>query len=107
MPLAKKQSSADQSTYSQAVNETIGTLTGTQYCMDKQERPMTKDDYWRRREERDIRRDKDMAWSGMAQAVLNSAGIIQFNADNTVAGLVALVTKVTDLLLNERDKRNS
>lgn len=68
--------------------------------------PMTKDDYWRRREERDIQRDKDMAWSGLAQAALTSVGLVQFNTGNTVEGLVELVAKTTNLLLAARDKRN-
>lgn len=69
--------------------------------------PMTKDDYWRRREERDVQRDKDMAWSGLAQAALTSVGLVQFNTNNTIEGLVELVVKTTDLLLAARDKRNS
>lgn len=70
-------------------------------------RPMTKDDYWRSREERDIKRDKDMAWSGLAQAALGSVGIVQLNTTNTLEGFVELVVKATDLLLQARDKRNS
>jgi len=69
--------------------------------------PMTKDDYWRRREERDVQRDKDMAWSGLAQAALDSVGLVQLNTENTLEGFVALVVKATDLLLQARNKRNS
>lgn len=69
--------------------------------------PMSKDDYWRRREERDTQRDKDMAWSGLAQAALDSVGLIQLNTTNTLEGFVELVVKATDLLLAARDKRNS
>lgn len=67
--------------------------------------PMTKDDYWRRREERDAQRDKDMAWSGLAQAALDSVGIVQLNTTNTLEGFVELVVKATDLLLKARDSR--
>lgn len=69
--------------------------------------PITKDDYWRRREERDVQRDKDMAWSGLAQAALTSVGLVQLNATNTAEGLVDVVVQVTELLLAARDKRNS
>ena len=58
-------------------------------------------------EERDVQRDKDMAWSGLAQAALDSVGLVQLNTENTLEGFVALVVKATDLLLQARDKRNS
>ena len=67
--------------------------------------PMTKDDYWRRREERDVQRDKDMAWSGLAQAALGSPFVGQLNMDNTEEGLVTLVCRITDKLLKSRDSR--
>lgn len=67
----------------------------------------TKDEYWTNREERDIQRDKDMAWSGLAQASLASVGLLQLNMTNTLEGYLELVVKATDLLLQARDKRNS
>jgi len=69
------------------------------------QKEMTKDDYWRRREERDAQRDKDMAWSGLAQAVLQSVAAAQMNIENTEDGLVALVARITDKLLKVRDNR--
>jgi len=67
----------------------------------------SKDEYWTNREERDIHRDKDMAWSGLAQAALSSVSVAQLNVDNTKEGLVKLVAELTALLLKERDAFNS
>lgn len=44
----------------------------------KREAPMTKDDYWRRREERDIRTGECMRLSGVLQALLGSVNFGQF-----------------------------
>ena len=65
--------------------------------------PMTKDDYWRNREARDVERDAHMAWSGLAQAALNSVSVAQLNVENTEDGLVDLVTRITNKLLAKRD----
>lgn len=43
------------------------------------ERPMTKDDYWRRREERDIATGERMGKAGAWQAAIMSQGLIQYN----------------------------
>jgi hypothetical protein len=67
---------------------------------------LTKEEYWDRKEARDIQRDKDMAWSGLAQAALSSVGVIQLNADNTEDGLVSLIVRITDKLLKARDSHN-
>lgn len=95
------------------VDVELPTIVGQPVSRHARETLITKDDYWRRREERDIQkedrqvqRDKDMAWSGLAQAVIQSVGIIQFNTAGTVEGLVELTVRVTDLLLQARDKRN-
>jgi len=40
--------------------------------------PMTKDDYWRQREERDISKDKHIRLSGILQALLNSVNFGQY-----------------------------
>lgn len=66
---------------------------------------MTKDDYWRRREERDIETSKNMAWSGLAQAALMSVSVCQLNIDNTEDGLVDLVSRLTNKLLAKRDNK--
>ena len=66
--------------------------------------PLTKESYWDRKEERDIQRDKDMAWSGFAQAAMQSVGIIQFNTEGTLDGLVNLAAQVADKLVERRNK---
>jgi glutamate synthase domain-containing protein 2 len=78
----------------------------TKTAVEKGKTPLTKEGYWDRKEERDIQRDKDMAWSGLAQAALSSVGVIQLNADNTEDGLVSLVVRITDKLLKARDNHN-
>jgi hypothetical protein len=40
--------------------------------------PMTKDNYWRQREERDIAKDKHIRLSGILQALLNSVNFGQY-----------------------------
>ena len=80
-------------------------LGGTHKAGDRAKAPLTKEGYWDRKEERDIQRDKDMAWSGLAQAALGSVGVIQLNAENTEDGLVSLVVRITDKLLKARDSR--
>jgi hypothetical protein len=90
-------------TLSQSIPARIG---GEHKAGDKAKAPLTKEGYWDRKEERDVQRDKDMAWSGLAQAALASVGVIQLNADNTEDGLVSLVVRITDKLLKARDSRN-
>jgi hypothetical protein len=122
MPLLKKSSQTAAEVVAaslQAQGQSVQTMTqtsdasapkrigGTRKAGDKVEAPMTKDDYWRRREERDVQRDKDMAWSGLAQAALDSIGLVQLNTSNTLEGFVELIVKATDLLLQARDKKNS
>ncbi len=115
MPLLKKAPTATES------NSAIGTMakaaeTGTPEQLTQvaaakkavtKRIATTKDEYWTNREERDIQRDKDMAWSGLAQAALDSVGLLQLNTTNTLEGFVELVVKTTDLLLKARDKHNS
>jgi hypothetical protein len=67
---------------------------------------LSKEEYWDRKEDRDIQRDKDMAWSGLAQAAIASPYVAQFNLENTEDGLVDLVVRITDKLLKARDARN-
>lgn len=81
-------------------------IGGMHKAGDKANAPLTKDSYWDRKEERDIQRDKDMAWSGLAQAAISSPYVAQFNMENTEDGLVALVVRITDKLLKARDEHN-
>lgn len=89
-------------------------LGGTRKAGDKPAPHLSKEEYWDRKEARDIeyhersiQRDKDMAWSGLAQAGLDSVGLVQLNTENTLEGFITLVVKATNLLLQARDKRNS
>lgn len=45
---------------------------------DKATAPMTKDEYWRQREERDIEKDKHIRLSGILQALLGSVNFGQY-----------------------------
>jgi hypothetical protein len=108
MPLLKKGSTngstATATPPTEAPQATIAKTT-EQSATRKRQPEMTKDDYWKRREERDIDRDKHMAWSGLAQAALNSVSVAQLNTDNTEDGLVSLVSRIVDKLLKVRDSR--
>ena len=57
---------------------------------------MTKDDYWRRREERDIEKDVRISRSGVWQAALQSVGVLQYNLDGTLEGLLKTVEKAAE-----------
>ena len=108
MPLLKKPingspTAPSQDTCTPADHATVA--NATQPTTRKRQTEMTKDDYWRRREERDVERDKHMAWSGLAQAALTSVSVAQLNIDNTEDGLVGLVARITGKLLKLRDNR--
>jgi hypothetical protein len=109
MPLTKKALTNDSIIVAPAVEslkvESSVTTEAPKPPRHTRETSMTKDDYWRRREERDGQRDKDMAWSGLAQAALGSVLVAQLNTDNTEDGLVKLVARITEKLLKERDAR--
>jgi len=62
----------------------------------KRESPMTKDDYWRRREERDIEKDKQVRLSYALQALLGS---VNFGQYCTVADENAYLAKVQEAAL--------
>jgi hypothetical protein len=79
-------------------------LGGTRKAGGKPVAHLSKEEYWDRKELRDIQRDKDMAWSGLAQAALQSPYIGQLNADNSVDGLVGLVGQVVTKLLAKRNE---
>jgi hypothetical protein len=57
---------------------------------------MTKDDYWKNREARDIETGIRIRRSGVWQASLNSVGLLQLNTENTLEGFLALVAKAAD-----------
>lgn len=60
------------------------------------ESAMTKDDYWRRREERDLIKDKHIRLSGVLQAVLGS---VNFGQYCTVADKNAYLADVEEAAL--------
>jgi len=69
----------------------------------KAEQPMTKDDYWRRREERDIAReeqnvlkDKCIRRSGLFQAALQSVGVTQYSTGQTLADYLKVVRQAAE-----------
>ena len=62
----------------------------------KREAPMTKDDYWRNREERDIEKDQRISRAGMFQAALQSVGILQLNTGNTLDDYIKLVEQAAE-----------
>ena len=109
MPLAKKaQTTNDTPTITPmraAVLEAAKILAPTpQESNAKPPKHLSKEEYWDRKELRDIQRDRDMAWSGIAQAALQSVYVGQFNVENSVDGLVKVVAEVTTKLLALRPK---
>lgn len=88
----------------QPVPQEAKRLGGTRKPSEKAEAPMTKDDYWRRREERDIETGVRIRRSGVWQASLQSLGIIQLNTANTLESFLALVEKAADAGLNYVNK---
>lgn len=71
-------------------------LGGTRESGAKAQALMTKDDYWRRREERDIETGIHIRRSGVWQAALQSMGVQQLNAANTLESFLALVEKTAN-----------
>jgi hypothetical protein len=71
-------------------------IGGTRKAGDKAEAPMTKDDYWRNREERDIEKDHRISRQGMFQAALQSTGVLQLNTGNTLEAYLALVEQTAE-----------
>ncbi len=110
MPLSKAGSTAVAPTTT-ATNASGGTISAAiaaaqaapaRAAAKKSAGGMSKDEYWDRKELRDIERDKHMAWSGLAQAALTSGVVAQFNIDNTEDGLVAAVVRITEKILAKR-----
>ena len=62
------------------------------------EKPMSKDDYWRRREEKDDERGERMARAGAWQAAIQSQGLIQYNihAGSDLASYLELVKQAAE-----------
>lgn len=65
--------------------------------------PMGKEDYWRRREERDIAKEEFFAAkdirisrSGVWQAALQSVGVLQYNISGTIEGLLEATEKAAN-----------
>jgi hypothetical protein len=71
-------------------------LGGTYKAGDKASAPMTKDGYWERKEARDIETGIRIRRSGVWQAALQSTGLLQLNAENTLEAFLALVEKTAN-----------
>jgi hypothetical protein len=63
------------------------------------ETPMTKDDYWRRREERDIETGVRIRRSGVIQAAAMSVGTSQYNTGSTIESYADVVEKLAERML--------
>lgn len=63
---------------------------------DKPEAAMSKDDYWRRREERDLDTQTHIRRSGVWQAAIQSMGLLQLNTNNTLEDYLKLVEQAAD-----------
>jgi len=60
---------------------------------------MTKDDYWRRREERDIETGVRIRRSGVIQAAAMSVGTSQYNTGSTIESYADVVEKLAERML--------
>jgi hypothetical protein len=91
MPLLKKQT--DQQTEANPASERLG---GTRELGAKASAPMTKETYWERKEARDIETGIRIRRSGVWQAALQSVGVLQYNLDGTLEGLLKAVEKAAE-----------
>ena len=66
-------------------------IGGERKAGDKAKAPMTKDGYWERKEARDIETGIRIRRSGVWQAALQSVGVLQFNKEGDLAGLLRAV----------------
>lgn len=78
-----------------AVNQTYS-IGGSHKAGDRASSPMTKDDYWRNKETRDLENQPRIRRAGAWQAAIQSTGILQLNTNNTLEGFLALVEKAAD-----------
>jgi hypothetical protein len=80
-------------------------LGGTRATGTKAEGSMTKDDYWKRREERDIQNSQHMRRAGAFQACLQSVGLLQLNTGNTLEDYLKLVEQAADRCVQYVEKQ--
>jgi hypothetical protein len=71
-------------------------LGGTREAGAKAAAPLSKDDYWKNREARDIETGIRIRRSGVWQAALQSTGLLQLNVGNTLQDFLAIVEKAAD-----------
>lgn len=68
------------------------------YTGRKADAPMTKDDYWRNREERDIENSKRIGYRGILQACITSPMAGQYCTGNTPEAFAEHMLKLADLV---------
>ena len=58
--------------------------------------PMTKDDYWQRREARDLAQQIRIRRSGAWQAAIQSTGLLQYNLSGTLEDYLKVVEQAAE-----------
>lgn len=110
MPLAKKTPAGTATAVAEAPAQAAVTLQATAAVAPKaapaavkaraakagNEAPLSKEEYWNRKEERDIETGKRIRRSGVWQAALQSMAGLQFNQGGTLETFLELVDKIAD-----------
>jgi len=106
MPLMKKGATATTEAPTVTVNTMEVTtqnavvpakrLGGTRKVGDKPTQHLGKEEYWDRKEARDIETGIRIRRSGVWQAALQSTGLLQLNTENTLEAFLALVEKTAN-----------
>lgn len=100
MPLTKKLSSnSEETATTSATPQTGGLIEPERNHSSRAQKEMTKDDYWRRREERDIETGVRIRRSGVIQAAAMSVGTSQYNLGSTIDSYADVVEKLAERML--------